>query len=127
MKENKKGKYSDEANCPVRNVLDKVGDKWSMLVVQVLDEFGVLRFNAIHKHIETISEKMLTVTLKSLEADGLIKRKVYAQIPPKVEYELTQRGQSLVPYLNGLVEWAIKNMGDIQKSRVTFERGSQKE
>ena len=64
---------------------------------------------------------MLTVTLKSLEADGLIKRKVYAQIPPKVEYELTQRGQSLVPYLHGLVEWAKKNMADIQKSRVKFE------
>lgn len=107
-------------NCPVRNVVDRIGDKWSVLVLLVLEEGEVLRFNEICGYINTISQKMLTVTLKALEADGLVKRTVYPQIPPKVEYQLTPRGKSLLPHLHGLVSWANENMADIKESREMF-------
>lgn len=113
-------KFTNAGHCPVRNVVDRIGDKWSMLVLMLLDEIPVLRFNEIHKYIGTISQKMLTVTLKALEADGLIKRTVYPQIPPKVEYELTPRGKSLLPHLHQLAEWANTHMADIITSRESF-------
>ncbi|WP_163718108.1 winged helix-turn-helix transcriptional regulator [Mangrovibacterium lignilyticum] len=113
-------KYSNVESCPVRNVIDRIGDKWSMLVLLVLEEGDVMRFSEIHKTIETISQKMLTVTLKALEADGLINREVYPQIPPKVEYKLTERGKSLLPHLHSLVSWAAENMGGIKESRKLF-------
>lgn len=113
-------KYSDEEKCPIRNVLDRIGDKWSMLVLLLLNETTVLRFNEIHKHIETISQKMLSTTLKTLEEDGLVIRKVYPQIPPRVEYQLSERGKSLMPHLQGLVKWAADNFTKIKKSRVQF-------
>ena len=113
-------------NCPVRNVVDRIGDKWSVLVLLVLEEGGVLRFNEICGYINTISQKMLTVTLKALEADGLVKRTVYPQIPPKVEYQLTPRGKSLLPHLHGLVSWAMSNMVDIKASREIFENAMNK-
>lgn len=113
-------KYAEEDKCPVRNVLDRIGDKWSMLVLLLLNETGVLRFNEIHKHIETISQKMLSTTLKTLEEDGLVVRKVYPQIPPRVEYQLSERGQSLMPHLQGLVRWAGDNFSKIKKSRAQF-------
>ncbi len=84
-------KYSDVDDCPVRNVLDRIGDKWSMLVLLILNDNEVLRFNEIDKYIDTISQKMLSVTLKGLEADGLVKRTIYPQVPPRVEYQLTER------------------------------------
>ena len=112
--------YSDSDNCPVRNILDRIGDKWSMLVLLVLNETGVLRFNEIHKVIDSISQKMLSTTLKSLEADGLIKRKVYPVIPQKVEYRLTDRGKSLIPHLLRLVGWANENFKVIKQSRKNF-------
>ncbi|MET0244355.1 MAG: helix-turn-helix domain-containing protein [Flavitalea sp.] len=113
-------KFGDAQDCPVRNVLDRIGDKWSMLVMLVLAEEEVMRFNEIHKYIETISQKMLVVTLKSLEADGLVKRTVYPQIPPRVDYELTPRARTLLPYLRGLVTWAKEHMTEIQESRTLF-------
>jgi DNA-binding HxlR family transcriptional regulator len=114
-------KYGDIDHCPVRNVIDRIGDKWSVLVLMVLEEGQVLRFNEICTYISTISQKMLAVTLKTLEADGLVKRTVYPQIPPKVEYELTARGKSLLPHLHGLVGWAKENMSEIKTSRQVFE------
>jgi DNA-binding HxlR family transcriptional regulator len=120
MDENKFKKYGNLGACPVRNVIAKIGDKWSILVLMVLEDGEVLRFNEIHTCIQTISQKMLSVTLKSLEADGLIKRTVYPQIPPKVEYELTARGKSLLPHLHKLAEWAVQNMTDIKKSRNAY-------
>lgn len=113
-------KYNNVENCPVRNVIDRIGDKWSTLVLLVLEEGEVMRFSEIHKTIETISQKMLTVTLKSLEADGLIGRTVYPQIPPKVEYQLTERGKSLLPHLHSLVGWALANIDDIKESRKSY-------
>ena len=114
-------KYGNPENCPVRNVIDRIGDKWSMLILMVLEDAEVLRFNELGKYVKNISQKMLTVTLKALEADGLVKRTVYPQIPPKVEYTLTSRGKSLLPHLHGLVDWAIDNMREIKKSRKVFE------
>jgi DNA-binding HxlR family transcriptional regulator len=114
-------KYGNADKCPVRNVIDRLGDKWSVLVLMLLEEAQVLRFNEIFGYIQTISQKMLAVTLKSLEADGLVKRTVYPQIPPKVEYELTDRGRSLLPHLNQWVGWANNNMDEIRKSREVFE------
>jgi DNA-binding HxlR family transcriptional regulator len=115
-------KYGDPENCPVRNVVDRIGDKWSVLILMLLEEGEVMRFNEIYVNIRTISQKMLTVTLKSLEADGLVIRTVYPQIPPKVEYMLTQRGKSLIPHLQALVVWAKDNLGDIRESRAVFEQ-----
>jgi DNA-binding HxlR family transcriptional regulator len=112
-------KYGDPDHCPVRNVVDRIGDKWSVLILILLDEVGVMRFNEIHGSIQTISQKMLTVTLKSLQADGLLIRTVYPQIPPKVEYKLTPRGKSLIPHLHNLIFWAQSNMDEIIESRKT--------
>lgn len=123
MDKNKLKKYADAEACPVRNVVDRIGDKWSMLVLLLLEEAEVLRFSEIHKLIETISQKMLTVTLKALEADGLVRRKVYPQIPPRVEYQLTERGKSLMPHLHSLVQWASVNMNEIRESRQQFLEG----
>lgn len=115
-------KYGNPELCPVRNVIDRIGDKWSMLVLLLLAEENILRFNEIHKYIGTISQKMLAVTLKSLEADGLVNRTVYPQIPPKVEYELTPRGKSLLPHLLELVNWAKNNMDGIKTARQNFAK-----
>jgi DNA-binding HxlR family transcriptional regulator len=122
MNENKFKKYSDVEGCPIRNVIDRIGDKWTILVLFVLEESRVLRFNEIYSSIGTISQKMLAVTLKRLEADGLVTRTVFPQIPPRVEYCLTPRGESLLPHLHGLANWAAVNMADIKDSRELFEQ-----
>ncbi|UPK70305.1 winged helix-turn-helix transcriptional regulator [Chitinophaga filiformis] len=119
----KKYRTSGGGNCPVRNVLDRLGDKWSMLIILVLGKEGTMRFNQLHHGIGDISQKMLTVTLKILEADGLVVRKVYAEIPPKVEYSLTERGYSLLPHLEGLAEWADAHMDGIHASREKYTAG----
>jgi DNA-binding HxlR family transcriptional regulator len=110
----------DDANCPVRQVLDRIGDKWSSLVILHLGEYGMMRFNGLSQAIGDISQKMLTVTLRNLEADGLVSRKAFAEIPPRVEYELTPLGESLVPLLKQLVDWADTNMGAIKGSRTQY-------
>ncbi|GAA4326965.1 helix-turn-helix domain-containing protein [Mucilaginibacter gynuensis] len=112
----------DRDNCPVKDVLNRVGDKWSMLTVIMLADHGVLRFNELHQLIDGISQKMLTVTLKTLEADGLVSRKMYTQIPPKVEYTLTSLGESLVPSLLHLYDWANTHMPEIKASRERYEK-----
>ncbi len=104
-------------NCPIRDVLCRLGDKWSMLVMVTLNANGIMRFNDIHKSIEDISQRMLTVTLRTLESDGLVTRKVYAEVPPRVEYNLTKMGESLMPHIQQLVDWAMLNMENIEKSR----------
>ena len=106
--------------CPVRNVLNRVGDKWSMLVLFTLESTPTIRFKELQRNIPDISQKMLTTTLKTLEADGLIIRKAYPEIPPRVEYELTSRGKSLLPIIDNLLSWASTNMDGIMQSRETF-------
>lgn len=112
--------YALFPNCPIRNVLSRIGDKWSMLVLYTLERHGVMRFNGLKLYIPDISKKMLSTVLKVLEADGLVSRKVYAEVPPRVEYSLTERGMTLIPLLNNLIEWALDNMPDIMKDRSKF-------
>lgn len=115
---NKLEKFTMKAeDCPIRTVLDRFGDKWSVLVILILGEVDKMRFNELHKAMSDVSQKMLTVTLRSLEADGLVQRTVYAEIPPRVEYNITSRGKSLLPHLNSLTQWATENMAGIKKSR----------
>lgn len=114
LEENLK-KYTCISGCPVRNVISRFSGKWSMLILCVLDENESTRFNAIGKAIPDISPKVLTDTLKNLESDGLISRKLYAEIPPRVEYSLTDLGRSLMPVLEQLISWAITNFDKIAK------------
>lgn len=106
-------------DCPIRNVLARICDKWSLLVIYALKNHmdGPLRFNALRKLIPDISQKMLTSTLKTLEADGYVTRKVYAEVPPRVEYSLTPRSETLIPIIDNLIVWAIDNMAVIMNDR----------
>ncbi|TDQ72281.1 winged helix-turn-helix transcriptional regulator [Sphingobacterium yanglingense] len=112
--------FSNIEACPVRNVLDRLSDKWTMLVILVLGESKEMRFNEIHKRIGDISEKMLTVSLRKLEADGLISREVYPVIPPKVEYKLTALGQELLPLIDTITQWADRHMQQILQNRQQY-------
>ena len=109
--------FIDTENCPVRQVLDRFGDKWSILVIIMLGEKEVLRFNELSQIIGSISQKMLTVTVRKLEADGLVSRKLYPEIPPRVEYQLTELGKSLLPLITQLTQWANRNIQTIQQNR----------
>lgn len=107
--------------CPVRNVIARFGNKWALLVILILSENKVLRFSELKKMIPDVSSRMLSSTLRTLEADGLVSRKVYPEVPPKVEYSLTETGLSLVPFIVLLTEWAQKHMKSIVKHREEFE------
>lgn len=106
--------------CPIRNVVARFGDKWSLLVLLVINEQGIVRFNELCRLIPDISTRVLSTTLKTLEADGLIDRKVYAQVPPKVEYTLTETGNSLIPLIMQLTDWAQKNMKSVMSHRQAY-------
>ncbi|MBF1074923.1 MAG: helix-turn-helix transcriptional regulator [Prevotellaceae bacterium] len=106
--------------CPIRNVLSRIGDKWSMLVLFTLENNECQRFKELQRNIPDISQKMLTATLKTLEADGLVRREAYAEVPPRVEYSLSDKGRSLLPLINNLLTWAIENMDGIIASREHF-------
>lgn len=108
-------------DCPIRNVLARICDKWSLLVIYTLHTHGEepLRFNALRKLIPDISQKMLTSTLRTLEEDGYVSRKVYAEVPPRVEYTLTSRAISLIPIIDELIGWSFNNMAAILKDRAS--------
>lgn len=101
--------------CPIRQVIHHFGDKWSLLVLYSLhtSSTGVLRFSQLHRHMTDCSQKMLSSTLKKLEQHRLIHRKVYATVPPSVEYSLTEVGQSLMPSIISLVEWAEHHFEEV--------------
>ncbi|MEG1617484.1 MAG: helix-turn-helix domain-containing protein [Bacteroidales bacterium] len=101
--------------CPVRDILSRLSSKWAMLVLVTLNANNTMRFSDIKRCIGDISERMLTVTLRSLETDGLIDRKVYPEVPPRVEYCLTEKGYSFIPCLQNLVDWAMANMPETVK------------
>ena len=105
--------------CPVRNILARICDKWSLLVIYILDRSGsdTMRFKDIKKNMPDISQRMLTMTLRTLEEDGYISRTVFPEIPPRVEYALTARTKSLMPVLNSLLKWASDNMDDVMSDR----------
>lgn len=107
--------------CPMREVLDRVGDKWSVLIVVYLSD-GPQRFNALRRRIEGISQRMLTETLRHLERDGLVLRTVYPSVPPRVEYTLTELGQSLRLPLAALATWAEQHRGAISQARDQYDR-----
>ena len=102
-------KYTCVDACPVRNIISRFSGKWSILILCVLAENETTRFNAIGRAIPDISPKVLTSTLKILEEDKLVKRELFAEIPPRVEYSLTDKGRSLMPHLSGLIGWALEN------------------
>ncbi len=105
--------------CPIRDVLDRIGDQWSLLVLQSL-EHGVMRFSAIHRAIEDISKQMLSKTLKHLEEDGFIRRTIYPEVPPRVDYELTDLGRSFLVPMKALIAWADTNHRAICHSREVY-------
>jgi DNA-binding HxlR family transcriptional regulator len=107
-------------NCPMREVLDRVGDTWSLLVVINLQERPV-RFNALRRAIEGISQRMLTVTLRSLERDGLVARTVRPTTPPEVEYALTELGHSIAGPIGALGAWAAENRDQMRAARNAFD------
>lgn len=106
--------------CPIRNILARFSDKWSLLVLYTLNLQPTMRFNALRREIPDISQKMLTNTLRTLEEDGMVTRTIYAEVPPRVEYSITDRTRSLLPHVNALVGWAKENMAAILKDRRAY-------
>ncbi len=106
-------------DCPIRNILARLCDKWSLLVIYTLNKAGkeVMRFKELQREIPDISQKMLTVTLRTLEEDGYITRTVYPEVPSRVEYALTPRTHSLLPHINALISWALENKDAIIEDR----------
>ena len=108
--------------CPVRNVLSRIGDSWSLLVLLALhDKAETMRFSDLCRAIPDVSQKMRTSTLRKLEADDLLSRTIYPEVPPRVEYKLTKRGKTLIPLLNQLVDWSLDNMDAIIRHREKYE------
>jgi DNA-binding HxlR family transcriptional regulator len=107
-------------DCPVRNILDKIGDKWSMLLVMTLAS-EPKRFNALHREVPDISQKMLAQTLRELQRDGLVARHVFDTQPPGVEYRLTGLGQSLIVPIGFLIDWAGSNSSQIAEARTSYD------
>lgn len=105
--------------CPVRDVLDCIGDRWSLLTLLAL-EGGTLRFTELKRAIGDISQRMLAQTLRALERDGYVTREVFPTIPPKVEYTLTELGESLLGKVKPLVRWADENHGRVRKARKSY-------
>ena len=105
-----------DAQCPSRLVLDRIADKWTALIIQILAH-GTMRYAALQREIGDISQKMLTQTLRSLERDGLVQRTVHPVVPPKVEYSLTRLGRTLIEPLHALCRWSEKHLAELQANR----------
>ncbi len=112
-------------DCPIRNVLSRLTDKWSLLVLYTLEQQKVMRFNDLWRNIPDISQKMLTSTLRHLENDGIIIRKVFMEVPPRVEYSLSNRGYSLMPHLDALLGWGLEHFNDIIDDRKNNSKSNQ--
>ncbi|WP_158969123.1 winged helix-turn-helix transcriptional regulator [Chachezhania sediminis] len=110
--------------CPIRDVLDRIGDQWSLLAMTELQS-GTKRFNALQRDIGDVSKQMLSKTLRRLEQDGLIRRTVYPEVPPRVEYELTDMGRSFMEPMAALTRWADENHRTIVLSRRRYAQGTQ--
>ena len=108
-------------DCPARVMLDRLADKWTVLVIGQLAT-GTMRFAALRRAVDGVSQKMLTSTLRDLERDGLVKRQLYASVPPKVEYSLTPLGSSLVNSMKGLCLWAEDHIDQVLKARENFDK-----
>jgi DNA-binding HxlR family transcriptional regulator len=110
-----------DADCPTRRILDRIGDRWTVLIIGALGDGGA-RFSELRRHIDGISQKMLTQTLRGLERDGLVSRTVHPEVPVRVEYSLTSAGRTLLEPLNALQTWAIEHLSDVAASRDAYDR-----
>jgi DNA-binding HxlR family transcriptional regulator len=109
-----------DSNCPTRQVLDCIADKWTVLIIRRLAE-GTLRFAQLRRAVDGISQKVLTNTLRALERDGIVSRRIYASVPPKVEYSLTSLGRSLCTLVQGICSWAEANIEQVQAAREVYD------
>ena len=110
-----------DSHCPTRQVLDRIADKWTVLIVQSLSG-GTLRFAQLRRTVDGISQKVLTNTLRGLERDGIVSRRIYASVPPKVEYSLTNLGRSLCQLVGGVCQWAESNIERVDEARKEYDR-----
>lgn len=108
------------ADCPSRRILDRIGDRWTVLTVGALGD-GSVRFSELRRRVEGVSQKMLTQTLRALERDGLVRRTVYPEVPVRVEYTLTEAGRSLRAPLRALEDWAVTHLGDVSASQDAYD------
>jgi DNA-binding HxlR family transcriptional regulator len=114
---------SQHANCTaMSDVLSRIGDKWSVMVVGMLSRSGTLRFNELKRMINGVSQRMLTLTLRNLERDGLVHRMIYPEVPPRVEYSLTEMGKTLQGPINALWDWTADNHGSIIEAREIYDQ-----
>jgi DNA-binding HxlR family transcriptional regulator len=102
-------KIIDEKNCPVRTTMDIIGGKWKPIILYYINNIGVCRFGELQRYIPQITKKMLTQQLRELERDGIVRRKVFRQVPPRVDYSLTKDGLTLEPILNSMSDWGAKH------------------
>jgi len=114
------GPASEPTSCRAREVLQRVGDKWSVFVIDLLGQ-GTMRFTELHRAIDGITARMLTVTLRGLERDGIVTRTVHAVIPPRVEYALTPMGRTLLDTIGQLVIWADSHLDEIDAARAAYD------
>jgi DNA-binding HxlR family transcriptional regulator len=112
-----------DANCPTRKVLDLIADKWATLIIGLLNNEQPQRFAALQRQIGGISQKMLTQTLRRLERDGLVQRRVYPEVPPRVEYALTSLGQTLCEPISALIRWSEKNIDAVTAAQKRYDEG----
>jgi DNA-binding HxlR family transcriptional regulator len=115
--------YGNPELCPVRNVLDQLGDKWSVLIIGALAH-RPYRFGELKREIPDISQRMLTQTLRDLQSDGLIEREVFPTTPPSVEYRLSPMGKSFLVPLSAMVDWAFANFPAIKEARLEFAKAA---
>lgn len=110
------------SDCPTRQILDRIGDKWTPLVIGLLEDGKTMRFSELRHNINGISQKMLTQTLRNLERDGLVTRKVYAEVPPRVEYTLTELGDTLAEPLRVIRDWAEANIEAVTEAQIEYDQ-----
>ena len=108
-------------NCHAHEMLSRIGDKWSVYIIHVLGDAGTLRFNELRTRVDGISQRMLTVTLRGLERDGLVERTIYPEVPPRVEYTLTKLGRTLRELVRGLVKWSGAHLAEVDAARAKYD------
>ena len=109
-------------NCRAREMLVRVADKWSMYIIHVLADAGPLRFSELRRRVDGVSQRMLTVTLRGLERDGLVSRTMYPEVPPRVEYELTPLGGTLRGIVCNLVTWSEAHLMEVDRARAEYDK-----
>ncbi|HUF28741.1 MAG TPA: helix-turn-helix domain-containing protein [Gemmatimonadaceae bacterium] len=108
-------------NCRAREMIVRVADKWSMYVIHVLAESGPIRFSELRRRVDGVSQRMLTVTLRGLERDGLVSRTMYPEVPPRVEYALTPLGATLREIVGALIEWSGAHLAEVDAARARYD------